>query len=271
MGDRGHILDQPDIDTGSLQGSDRSLSSRTGAVHPDFTELHPVKIANRGRCGVGRLGSGEGGAFPASPETLPAGAGLSQYVAVKITDSDQSIVKSSLDMGDAVGYYAPILFLDRCFLFSVFCTSCHNYSLLNSFKLGLLLTTDSALLRTFSGSGVGMGSLSSNRQTPSVTQAPVTSDIHETFDIELDFFPEIALNPSFILNNLADLASLFLGEVFDSGIDIHACLLTDLAGPGFSDSVDISQRNLDSFIVRNVDSCNSHQLPPNGIFLLFKN
>jgi hypothetical protein len=54
-----------------------------------------------------------------------------------------------------------------------------------------------------------MGSLATHGETPSVPQSPVTANIHQTFDGQLDFFAKISFDPAFILNNGADASRFF--------------------------------------------------------------
>jgi len=42
-----------------------------------------------------------------------------------------------------------------------------------------------------------------------MTQTTVTTNIHQAFDIELYFLPEIPFNPALLLDNLPDSGALF--------------------------------------------------------------
>src|SRR5690606_40623070 len=66
--------------------------------------------------------------------------------------------------------------------------------------------------RSLAGARVGLGVLAANRQSPAVTQAPVTAEIHEPLDVHGDFASQVAFDlvPG---NRLAQLLGVFLGKL----------------------------------------------------------
>jgi hypothetical protein len=91
-------------------------------------------------------------------------------------------------------------------------------------------------------------------------QTPVTTDIHQAFDTQLNFFTKISFDATFVLDDLTKAPSFFLRKCIHFGIDIDAGLLADLSSPCLPDAVNVRQGNLDSLVIRDVDSCYSHLL-----------
>ncbi len=66
-----------------------------------------------------------------------------------------------------------------------------------------------------------MGSLPIDRKSTAMSHSPVTIDIHQSLDVELNLFPKIPLDSSLILNDFTDTSSFFFGLVLDLRIYIH--------------------------------------------------
>lgn len=103
-----------------------------------------------------------------------------------------------------------------------------------------------------------MGPLPSNRQSAAVTQATITTDIHQPFDIELDVFTEFTLDTAFFLYQISKPSSLIFGEFLDLLVDSHIGLLTEASRSRTPYSVNIGERNFHPLIVRYVDTCHTH-------------
>jgi len=55
-----------------------------------------------------------------------------------------------------------------------------------------------------------------------MAQSSIASDIHEAFDILLDFAAQIALHfETAVHDNGADAANFFFAQIFDAGVDVH--------------------------------------------------
>jgi hypothetical protein len=91
-----------------------------------------------------------------------------------------------------------------------------------------------------------------------MTQAPVAVDIHQTLDIQLDFFAQIAFDPSPILNDFPDSACFLFREVRGGFRQIHLRFLQNLGRARPPDSIDIGQGNLSLLIIGNIDTSYSH-------------
>ena len=89
-----------------------------------------------------------------------------------------------------------------------------------------------------------------------MAQAAVAAQIHQTFDCHADFTTEVALD-----RDLADLGAetldLGFGQVADLCARSDACGFADLLGTGTANAVDALQPDLDVFLGRQVDTCNT--------------
>jgi len=83
-------------------------------------------------------------------------------------------------------------------------------------------------------------------------ESPVTSDVHQTLDVQLDFLSKISFYPALILDYFPNLSGLFLGQFANPLHLVDARLLQDLLGTAPPDAVDIRQPDLYSFLVRYV-------------------
>jgi hypothetical protein len=54
-----------------------------------------------------------------------------------------------------------------------------------------------------------------------VPGAPIAAYLDKTFDIEVDFLPEVTLNRVLTVNNLPEAIDLFLGKVIDPGLRVN--------------------------------------------------
>jgi hypothetical protein len=74
-----------------------------------------------------------------------------------------------------------------------------------------------------------VSSLASHGKTSAVAQSPVTTDIHQTFDGQLDFLAKIALYSTLFLDQVADPRGLFFGEILDLPVAVNSSLFDDTA------------------------------------------
>jgi hypothetical protein len=93
-----------------------------------------------------------------------------------------------------------------------------------------------------------MRALSANRQAAAMTQAAITTDVHETLYIHLDALSQIALDLALPIDDGADLIEFVLVKIADLCVDIHSGFVQYRSRPRFSDTVDIGQTYLRSFV-----------------------
>ncbi|CDZ89198.1 hypothetical protein RHRU231_470046 [Rhodococcus ruber] len=118
----------------------------------------------------------------------------------------------------------------------------------------LLLSCDGAL-RTLTGAGVGLGALSTHGQTTTVSQALVAADLDLATDVRLDLAAEVTLDLVGLLDELAQLGEILVGEVLAAQIRAHAGGLEDLLRAGTADAVDVGQCDLHPLFAGKIDTC----------------
>src|SRR5215211_4250471 len=123
---------------------------------------------------------------------------------------------------------------------------------------GFLLAGDGALAGTFTGARVGMRALAADRQAATVTLAAVAVDLHQPLDVEADVLAQIALDLPFVGDDLADLANVILGEVFDAHVLVHARLLENGRRARAADAENVRQADFDPLVewkIHTRDTC----------------
>jgi hypothetical protein len=94
-------------------------------------------------------------------------------------------------------------------------------------------------------------------------QATVAGDIHQPLDVQLNFPPQIALDPILAINHLANAPNLFLGQVAHPRARVDIGLLEDDHTIRGTDPIDIGDRDLDLLVAWDVHPGNtSHVILP---------
>ena len=105
------------------------------------------------------------------------------------------------------------------------------------------------LLLSLAGAGVVLGALTANRKTQTVTDAAVATDIHQTFDIQLNDGTAFALHlDAHFGNGRTDCADLLVVPLLDLGIVTDAALIEDFLSRAATYTVNVGQADLASFI-----------------------
>src|SRR5262249_12854080 len=118
---------------------------------------------------------------------------------------------------------------------------------------GLLLAGDRHT-RASPRARVRVRPLAAGRQVPPVPVAPIRSDLDEPADVHLDVLAEVSLDPALVRDDLPDPGHLLLGQILDLRGQIDARLHQDLPGAGPADAVDVCQTNLNSLVLRKIDT-----------------
>src|SRR5262249_13221260 len=97
--ERSHVLDCLDDQAGLLQGGDRRLAAGAGALQLDLDLLEAKLRGLAGRFFRGALG-GERRALAAPLEADRAGRGVTERVALRVSDRDNRVVERRLNVRD---------------------------------------------------------------------------------------------------------------------------------------------------------------------------
>ncbi len=106
MRNRGNVLDQFDIQAGSLKSSDRAFSSGTRTFDTDFHITH-AELAGLFGCLLGGTLTGKGSALSASLESAGSGTGPTKRVAFGVRDRHRRVVERRVNVGNAIADVTP--------------------------------------------------------------------------------------------------------------------------------------------------------------------
>ena len=88
-------------------------------------------------------------------------------------------------------------------------------------------------------------------------QAAIAADLHQALDVHGNFAAQVALYLDVVVNVVAQLADIILGQILHAGIGIDARMLDDIVGDVAANAVDVRQGDLDSLLPGKVDTSNS--------------
>jgi hypothetical protein len=99
-----------------------------------------------------------------------------------------------------------------------------------------------------------MRALAADRQVAAMPQPAIAAQILETFDVERNLAPQVALDDVVAVDHFADLQDLGVGELRHPPLRRQMHLLHDLPGDLRADAVDVLQRDQDALVGRDVDT-----------------
>jgi hypothetical protein len=95
-----------------------------------------------------------------------------------------------------------------------------------------------------------MSPLTSTGEAATVTKSPIAPDIHEAFDVHGNFLAEVTLHTALRVDDFADFADLFFGELFHADVRTDPRLFEDEFGTRVTDSVDMGKSDIDALVTR---------------------
>jgi hypothetical protein len=119
--------------------------------------------------------------------------------------------------------------------------------------LGLFLDHE-VLLLALARAGVVLGILSAHGESLAVTEPAIAADVHEALDIQLHFRAQRTFELQFGKIG-ANGSQFFVGELVCALIKIYFAFRKDSPRGRTADAVNVSQRDFDALIARNVNSC----------------
>ena len=111
------------------------------------------------------------------------------------------------------------------------------------------------LYGTFTCSGICLGSLSSYRQTSSVSDSAVAVDFNHSLYVKSDFSAKITFNLIMILNYITQICNLFFSKVLSTGIGIDTCCGKNFIRTCAAYTVNVGKGDLDALVIRNINTC----------------
>src|SRR4051812_43610890 len=95
-----------------------------------------------------------------------------------------------------------------------------------------------------------------------MAQPAVRADLHQALDVLGALAAEVALHGKVVVDLLAELADLVVGEVLHVRVGVDPGVLEDLPGHALTDAVDVGETYLDALVQRDVYSgYTCHSLP----------
>src|SRR3954468_23177540 len=124
-----------------------------------------------------------------------------------------------------------------------------------------LLAGDSAAW-TLLGAGVGVCALTTNWETPAVTNPAVAADVHESLDVHRDLGAQGALDTKVFLDRLAKPIHVGIVQVANSLLGIDVGRLQNAARGGASDSEDVREADFDLLLAWQIHARNTRHYQP---------
>src|SRR5690606_32126576 len=169
----------------------------------------------------------------------------------RVGDRNDGVVERRLDVGLA---QRDVLLLLAARLARGGLGCSHESVLLFPGRLaGLLLAGDGAL-RTLAGTGVGLGALTADRKTATVTEALVGADLDLAADVCGDLPAQVTLHLVVAFDVVAQCDELLVGEVLDADRLVDLGRLEDLDGAGAADAVDVGEGDHHALVARDVNA-----------------
>jgi hypothetical protein len=94
--------------------------------------------------------------------------------------------------------------------------------------------------------------LAANRQAAAMTQAAIRGQIHQAFDVLRNFAAQIAFDHVVAIDRFADLQHFLIGQLADAAIFGNADLRRDFLSFGFTNAVNVLERDNDALLGRDV-------------------
>src|SRR5699024_9469530 len=176
VGNRGDIADHGDLQAGSLQGTDRALTSGTGALDIALNGLHAMLHRGLGS-NFGSALRGRRSALTRAAEVQRTSACPGNGVALGIGNGDDGVVERALNMSSAGTDIFAFLLLS-----AGLCTGFRS----SHFSSSLLLLVRDSALGTFAGTRIGLGALAAARQALAMADATVALDLGRTLAVQRD-------------------------------------------------------------------------------------
>ena len=113
--------------------------------------------------------------------------------------------------------------------------------------------------RALAAAGVGLRALAVDWETAAMAKAAVGADLGEALDRLLALAPQVTLDLEVLIDVVAELRDLAVGEVADLRVEREPEISGDLARLRAADAEDVREGDLESLLTRKVDACDSCQ------------
>src|SRR6266481_4572692 len=121
----------------------------------------------------------------------------------------------------------------------------------------LLLLAGDRLGRPLARTRVGMGTLTTHRQSAAMTQAAIAAEIHQPLDVDTGLAAQIAFDHIVAVDHFADLQNFLIAQLSDAAISRDLNLLHDFGRALLADAMDVLKRDQDALVGRDVHAGNT--------------
>src|SRR5262245_5915851 len=200
-----------------------------------------------------------GGRFPRAFETHGPSRRPSDGVALRVCNCDHGIVETRIHMCNARGDVLAFAAANAGGFFT------HSRSFRGLAQTGrhsavapsLFLLAGNRLRGSLAGAGIGMSSLSTDRQTSSMTQPTIAAKVHQPLDIHGHFASQVTFDQVVTVDHFANLQDFLVGQLRHTTLAGNADLVHNFTGLFRSDSMDVLQGDDDPLVGRYIDTCNT--------------
>jgi hypothetical protein len=106
--------------------------------------------------------------------------------------------------------------------------------------------------RTFSGSGIRLGSLTADGQAAAMSRTAIAVDVFQPLDILLNLATQRSFNGVVTVEDRGQSGQVVVAQFLCLALGIDAGLIAQMQSRGRTDAVDVAQRNMCGLIVRDV-------------------
>ena len=124
------------------------------------------------------------------------------------------------------------------------------FAIIHQFLLGRFLLVGDSLLLTLPRTGVVLGALTTDRETDTMTDPAIATDVHQSLDVHLDGRTELTLNLVFLIDEVTDKCHLLIVPVSDLDVVVDTALVEDFPGAAAADTINVGEAYLTTFVVR---------------------
>ena len=246
MRQRSYVDDLGYFDTSAMNSSHSRFTAVSGAFYIGFHFPQAQVISHFSTILCGHL-SGIRSIFLRASEAHLTCRRPRNHLTFAVGKCYNNVVERRMDMGlaNGINLYNPLLCCD--------CFFCHTYLLFSSFFL-----ICNGFLFTFTRTSVVLGALASHRQTDTVTDTPVATDVHQTLDVQLYFGTKVTLHLILGTDDFTYFCRLVVGPIFHFDVFVNAGFTQNGISRATTDTIDIGQGDLSSLILRQVYTNNSY-------------
>jgi hypothetical protein len=104
-----------------------------------------------------------------------------------------------------------------------------------------------------------MGSLPADRKPSTMAQTPVTTKVHQPFDVHRNFATKITFDLEILVDGFTNPAQFIIGKVIHPTLGRDSNVRAYFSRGRMTDTMDISECNNDSLTGRNINASNTRQ------------